>query len=94
MSVVLDRPPKTDEELWYLVQALWGHKIPRTSVCTGHDAPFDAFATAYFNREPQILIRGTATCPEQIHTAPEGDLGRLWDRDRELAKQAAKAAKA
>ncbi|GAA3962098.1 pyridoxamine 5'-phosphate oxidase family protein [Actinoplanes auranticolor] len=27
---------------------------------------------------PQILIRGTATCPEQIHTAPEGDLGRLW----------------
>ena len=59
MSVVLDRPPKTDEELWYLVQALWGHKIPRTSVCTGHDAPFDAFATAYFNREPQILIRGS-----------------------------------
>ncbi|MEU8614260.1 pyridoxamine 5'-phosphate oxidase family protein [Actinoplanes sp. NPDC048791] len=27
---------------------------------------------------PQILIRGTATCPEKIHTVPEGELGRLW----------------
>lgn len=59
MSVSLSRGPKTDEELWYLTQALWGHKIPRTSVCHDHDAPFDAFATAYFNREPQILIRGS-----------------------------------
>lgn len=59
MSVVLDRPPKTEEELWYLTQALWGHKIPRTKVCPDHDAPFDAFATAYFSREPQILIHGS-----------------------------------
>jgi hypothetical protein len=59
MSVVLERGPKDEEELWYLTQALWGHKIPRTKVCPDHDAPFDAFATAYFSREPQILIHGS-----------------------------------
>ena len=48
MTVLLERGPKNSEELWYLTQALWGHKIPRTKVCADHDAPFDAFATAYF----------------------------------------------
>jgi hypothetical protein len=59
VSLVLERGPKNEEELWYLTQALWGHKIPRTKVCPDHDAPFDAFATAYFSREPQILIHGS-----------------------------------
>lgn len=59
MSVILERGPKNEEELWYLTQALWGHKIPRVKVCPDHDAPFDAFATAYFSREPQILIHGS-----------------------------------
>jgi hypothetical protein len=26
----------------------------------------------------QILVRGTAVCPEEIHTAPDGDLGVFW----------------
>jgi hypothetical protein len=59
VTVVLERGPKNEEELWYLTQALWGHKIPRTKVCPDHDAPFDAFVTAYFSREPQILIHGS-----------------------------------
>ena len=59
MSIILERGPKNAEELWYLTQALWGHKIPRTKVCPDHDAPFDAFVTAYFSREPQILIHGS-----------------------------------
>src|SRR6478609_9146345 len=59
MSLILDRPPKTEDELWWMTQALWGHKIPRTKVCPDHDAPFDAFVTAYFSREPQILIHGS-----------------------------------
>jgi hypothetical protein len=59
MSVVLERGPRNDDELYYLTQALWGHTIPRHKVCPEHDAPFDAFATAYFNREPQILIHGS-----------------------------------
>jgi hypothetical protein len=59
VSIVLERGPRDEEELWYLTQALWGHKIPRTKVCDDHDAPFDAFVTAYFSREPQILIHGS-----------------------------------
>jgi hypothetical protein len=49
VSIVLERGPRDEEELWYLTQALWGHKIPRTKVCPDHDAPFDAFVTAYFS---------------------------------------------
>ncbi|WP_198170703.1 pyridoxamine 5'-phosphate oxidase family protein [Actinoplanes awajinensis] len=26
----------------------------------------------------QVLVRGVATCPDEVHTAPVGDLGRLW----------------
>src|SRR3954471_2111095 len=59
MTVVLERGPRDEEELWYLTQALWGHKIPRTKVCADHDAPFDAFVTGYFSREPQTLIHGS-----------------------------------
>ena len=59
MTLILRREPKTREELYYLVQALWGHRIPRHKTCDDHDAPFDAFATAFFNEEPQILIHGS-----------------------------------
>lgn len=59
MSLVLERAPRTEEELWWATQALWNHRIPRTKVCPDHDAPFDAFATAYFERDPQILIHGS-----------------------------------
>ena len=51
--------PETDDELYELVKALWGITIPRHKVCADHDAPFDAFADAYFNRMPQILIHGS-----------------------------------
>ena len=59
MSVILQRGPKTEDELYHLVRALWGHTVPRHKVCPDHDSPFDAFATAYFAREPQILIHGS-----------------------------------
>ena len=59
MSIILNRGPRTDDELYEVVKALWGITIPRHKVCSDHDAPFDAFATAYFNREPQILIHGS-----------------------------------
>jgi len=59
MSIVLGRGPRTEDELYEVVKALWGITIPRHKVCADHDAPFDAFATAYFNREPQILIHGS-----------------------------------
>ena len=59
MTLHLERGPRTDDELWHLVRALWGHTIPRQKVCGDHDAPFDAFAHAYFRRDPQILIHGS-----------------------------------
>lgn len=59
MSIVLDRPPRTDDELWHLVRALWGHTIPRHKVCPDHNAPFEAFSTAYFSKEPMSLIHGS-----------------------------------
>lgn len=49
-SFALARPPQTDEELYWLVQAMWGTRIPRTKVCPDHVAPFTAFADAYFGR--------------------------------------------
>jgi hypothetical protein len=59
MTIILGRGPRTDDELYEVVKALWGITIPRHKTCAEHDAPFDAFATAYFNREPQILIHGS-----------------------------------
>jgi hypothetical protein len=59
VSIILGRGPKTDDELYELVKAMWGHTIPRHKVCSDHDAPFDAFAEAYFRRMPSILIHGS-----------------------------------
>ncbi|GIF22042.1 hypothetical protein BJ973_002369 [Actinoplanes tereljensis] len=28
----------------------------------------------------QILLQGTATCPDEVHTAPDGDLADFWRR--------------
>jgi hypothetical protein len=59
VSIILGRGPRTDDELYELVKAMWGHTIPRHKVCSDHDAPFDAFAEAYFRRMPSILIHGS-----------------------------------
>ena len=48
--------PQTDDELWWVVRALWGVTIPRTKVCPDHVAPFDAFADAYFGRDGTIAF--------------------------------------
>lgn len=44
----IKRPPQDRDELHALVRALFGVVIPRHKVCLDHDAPFDAFADAYF----------------------------------------------
>jgi Terminase RNaseH-like domain len=59
VSIVLGRAPRSDDELYELVRALWGITIPRHKVCSDHDAPFDAFSEAYFRRRPSILIHGS-----------------------------------
>lgn len=50
MDFHIDRLPETDDELYYIVKALWGVTIPRHKVCPDHVAPFTAFADAYFAR--------------------------------------------
>lgn len=53
------RPPRNDEELWWLVAALWDMEIPRQSVCLGHTSPFDAFADAFFGRHPLTVWKAS-----------------------------------
>lgn len=59
MTFILSRPPKTDDELYWAVWALWGVRIPRTSVCADHSTPFDAFAEAYFARSPLSIWKAS-----------------------------------
>ena len=47
----LTRPPQTKDELWWVVKALWDVEIPRLQICDEHQAPFDAFADAYFGNK-------------------------------------------
>lgn len=53
------RPPQTDDELYWLVYALWGVRIPRHRVCTDHVSPFEAFADAYFGRSPVAVWKAS-----------------------------------
>lgn len=56
---VLNRLPQDDDELWWTVFGLWGYRIPRQRVCPGHVAPFEAFAEAYFAREPASIWKAS-----------------------------------
>jgi hypothetical protein len=60
---VLGRPPTTDDELYWMVKALWGVTIPRGKVCPEHCSPFQAFADAYFGRnsiDPESSVTSIA----------------------------------
>jgi len=54
--IVLEREPQDDNELYHLVQALWGVTIPRHTVCPDHISPFEAFANAYFEKDGSIAL--------------------------------------
>ncbi len=57
MAFTIGRPPETDDELWHVVNLLWGVNIPRhTCGHPGHTAPFQAFADAYFARNGSIVL--------------------------------------
>lgn len=59
MSLVINRWPQTDDELWEFVATVWGIKIPRVAVCKGHSTPFQAFADAYFARYPVTMWKAS-----------------------------------
>ena len=83
MSIILGRGPRTDDELYELVKALWGITIPRHKVCRDHDAPFDAFADgllppALLDPDPR-LPRSERQVPADVH--PGADRGAAcWAR--------------
>jgi hypothetical protein len=52
----LRRAPQTDDELWLVIRALWGIKLPRVQVCPDHVSPFKAVADAYFGRAPGYAV--------------------------------------
>lgn len=56
MTLQLARPPRTDDELWWVIKAMWGVELPRVSVCAEHVSPFEAVAHAYFGREPNYAV--------------------------------------
>jgi hypothetical protein len=55
-AIRLSRPPQTDDELWLVIVAFWGIRLPRVQVCKDHVAPFTAVAHAYFSREPNFAV--------------------------------------
>lgn len=61
--IQLARPPQNEEELWHLVNAMWGVALPNIGICSNHVSPFHAFAQAFFAREPNWSLwygsRGT-----------------------------------
>ena len=56
MPFTLQRAPQTDDELWWVIKAMWGIELPRVKVCADHVSPFDAVAHAYFGREPNFAV--------------------------------------
>lgn len=54
--IKLARAPRTDDELWWLIKAMFGIELPRVSVCPGHVSPFEAVAHAFFGREPNFAV--------------------------------------
>ena len=50
---------RTDDELADFVTSRFGIAIPRIKVCPDHDAPFDAFAAAFFARARVVIIHAS-----------------------------------
>ena len=62
-KIQLERPPATAVELWHLVNAMWGVKIPDQKKCSEHVSPFHAFSDAYFAKDPNwALWYGSRGC--------------------------------
>jgi len=82
-SYQLTRPPHGDDELYQVVQSFWGVTIPRGKYCPHHQPPFDAFATAFFAREPQVLCLGSRglSGKSQLMSVLGITMGVIWGTD-------------
>lgn len=52
----IPRRPRTPDELWWLIVALFGVRLPRVQVCPDHVSPFQAVCDAYFAKEPNYAV--------------------------------------
>lgn len=55
----LSKAPQTEDELWDATYNLTGIKVSRHKVCHKHDAPFTAFADAYFARTSMAIWKAS-----------------------------------
>jgi hypothetical protein len=55
-NIILQRPPRTDDELWWVIKTYFGVELPRVSVCEDHVSPFHAVAHAFFGKEPNFAV--------------------------------------
>lgn len=51
--------PEDDDWLHWWVKSYWGIHIPNVKVCANHDAPFTAFADAFFGRGDAFVCHGS-----------------------------------
>lgn len=51
--------PSNDDELWHFIKDRYDIEVSRHKVCADHDAPFEAFANAYFARDEVSLWLGS-----------------------------------
>ena len=56
MTFVLPRPPRNDDELWWVIKAMFGIALPRVKVCADHVSPFEAVSHAYFGKHPNYAV--------------------------------------
>jgi hypothetical protein len=59
-KIILARPPRTEDELWWVIKAFFGVALPRAvhpdCVEKGHVSPFHAVAHAFFSRPPNFAV--------------------------------------
>lgn len=53
---VLERAPRTDDELWWTIRAMFGVALPRQKVCAEHVSPFEAVSHAFFGKDPNFAV--------------------------------------
>lgn len=56
MTLQLSRPPQNDEELWWVIKAMFGVELPRVAVCKDHVSPFEAVSHAFFGKAPNYAV--------------------------------------
>lgn len=55
-KIILPRPPRSEDELWWVIKTYFGVELPRVAVCEDHVSPFHAVAHAFFGKRPNYAV--------------------------------------